>query len=185
MSIHDPAERSWSIGTGSETQTQPQLWRNAVMQAQLDNQVNNPATTFSHAAGAVRRALLAHGRSILYWVVSAPVLLETAAGAQWDLAQTPYVREVMQQLGYPLYLLTIMGVAKVLALAALLAPRLVRLKEWAYAGIFFVYIGAAASHYAVKDPTPKVVVPAIFALITLASWALRPASRRDLAPARR
>jgi uncharacterized membrane protein YphA (DoxX/SURF4 family) len=147
--------------------------------------INSPGTTAAHAAAAIWRGILAHRRSIAYWVVSAPVMLETAAGAQWDLARTPYVREVMQHLGYPLYLLTIMGVAKVLALAALLLPRLPRLKEWAYAGLFFVYAGAASSHFAVNDAAAKVVVPAIFAGITLASWALRPNSRRDLAPARR
>jgi DoxX-like family len=144
------------------------------MQARL----NHPSTIVAGTAATAWRAIIAHRRSIAYWLVSAPVLLETAAGAQWDLAQTPYVREVMQHLGYPLYFLTIMGVAKVLALAALLAPRFVRLKEWAYAGLFFVYVGAASSHFAAHDPPALVVVPAVFAAITLASWALRPPSRR-------
>jgi hypothetical protein len=85
-------------------------------------------------------------------------------------------------LGDPLYLLTIMGVAKVLAVAALLPPGLPRLKEWAYAGIVFVYLGAACSHFAVGDPVDKVMVPTVFAMTALLSWATRPPARRDAAP---
>jgi DoxX-like family len=89
---------------------------------------------------------------------------------------------VMAHLGYLLYFLTIMGVAKVLAVAALLVPRFPRLKEWAYAGLLFVYVGAACSHFAVGDAAAAIVTPLIFAVITLASWALRPPARRDPAP---
>ena len=67
-------------------------------------------------------------------------------------------------------------------MAALLAPGLPRLKEWAYAGIVFVYLGAACSHFAVGDPTDKVVVPTMFAVVALLSWATRPPTRRDPAP---
>jgi DoxX-like family len=76
----------------------------------------------------------------------------------------------------------IMGTAKLLAIMTLLAPRLPRLKEWAYAGLFFVYVGAAASHAAVGDPVSVLVTPLVFAVITLASWALRPPARRDPEP---
>ena len=120
-------------------------------------------------------------RGIVHWL-SAPVLLETIVGAQWDLGRTPYVSDTLMHLGYPLYLLTIMGVAKVLAVVALLAPGLPRLKEWAYAGVVFVYLGAASSHFAVGDPTDQVVVPTMFAVVALLSWATRPPARRDPAP---
>ena len=120
-------------------------------------------------------------RGIVYWLISAPVLAETIVGAQWDLTRTPYVSDTLAHPGYPLYLLTIMGVAKVLAVAALLAPGLPTLKE-AYAGIVFVYLGAASSHFAVGDPVDKVVVPTIFAIIALLSWAMRPPARRDPSP---
>src|SRR5260370_308524 len=62
-------------------------------------------------------------RTIIYWVVSAPVLLETAVGAEWDFARIPFVREIFAHLGYPLYLLTILGIAKVLAVIGLVTPR--------------------------------------------------------------
>jgi uncharacterized membrane protein YphA (DoxX/SURF4 family) len=94
----------------------------------------------------------------------------------------PYVRETFAHLGYPLYFAPIMGVAKGLAVVALLVPRFPRLKEWAYAGVFFVYAGAAASHFAVGDPAGKVLTPMGLVAITLLSWALRPSARRDPVP---
>jgi len=117
-------------------------------------------------------------RVILYWVASLPILTESVVGAGWDLFRTGYVVDTFHHLGYPLYFLTIMGIAKLLAVAAILAPRLPRLKEWAYAGLFFVYIGASASHFAAGDGASAFIGPAVFGAITMGSWALRPASRR-------
>ena len=59
----------------------------------------------------------------------------------------------------------------------MLAPRLPRLKEWAYAGIFFNMTGAAVSHAVSGDATWHVIVTASLALLAIASWALRPQSR--------
>jgi hypothetical protein len=53
-----------------------------------------------------------------------------------------------------------------------------RLKEWAYAGIFFNMMGATISHVACNDDAWIIVVTVSIATITLASWALRPQSRR-------
>ena len=85
--------------------------------------------------------------------MSAPVLLETAVGAEWDLARIQYVREIFAHLGYPLYLLTILGIAKVLAVIGLVTPRARRVREWTYAGMFFVYAGAA------RRTTPSATTP--------------------------
>jgi uncharacterized membrane protein YphA (DoxX/SURF4 family) len=118
-------------------------------------------------------------RTIIYWAVSAPVLLETAVGAEWDLARIPFVREIFAHLGYPLYLLTILGIAKLLAVIGLVTPRARRVKEWAYAGLFFVYAGAACSHYAIGDGADKIGMPLAFAALTLVSSALWGRSRHD------
>ena len=118
-------------------------------------------------------------RTIIYWAVSAPVLLETAVGAEWDLARIPFVREIFAHLGYPLYLLTILGIAKVLAVIGLVTPRARRVKEWAYAGVFFVYAGAACSHYAVGDGADKIGMPLAFAALTLVSSTLWGRSRHE------
>ena len=58
----------------------------------------------------------------------------------------------------------------------LVVPGLLRLKEWAYAGIVFELSGAAASH-ALSGHANDMVAPAVFAGLALASWVLRPPSR--------
>ncbi len=84
----------------------------------------------------------------------------------------------MTHLGYPVYFTTILGVWKVLGGIVVLAPRLARLKEWAYAGMLFDLTGATASHAAVGDPVAKIVTPLVILGIVMASWSLRPESRR-------
>jgi uncharacterized membrane protein YphA (DoxX/SURF4 family) len=123
---------------------------------------------------------------IVYWAATSVIAFELLAGGVTDLvhggtdvvAGEPVV-EVLAHLGYPAYLLTILGLWKLLGGIVLLAPRFPRLKEWAYAGAFFVYTGAAASGVVRgwDDPGTLIWGPLIFAVITLASWALRPQSR--------
>src|SRR5262245_13630669 len=79
-------------------------------------------------------------KAIAYWATTTLIALETLAGGVTDLAQGrsmrvsgPSVAEVVTQLGYPLYILVILGVWKLLGAITLLAPRFPRLKEWAYA----------------------------------------------------
>jgi hypothetical protein len=117
-------------------------------------------------------------RSIAYWTFTLLVAAEMVAGSMWDLLRIEYVRVVLTHLGYPLYLLLILGVWKLPCAVAMLVPRFPRLKEWAYAGAFFNYSGAAASHLSVGDGADKWSAPLIFAAVTLASWALRPPDRR-------
>ena len=117
-------------------------------------------------------------RSIAYWLFTIVTAFELAAGALWDLLHIEYVRVVLLHLGYPLYLLIILGVWRIPGALALLVPRFPRLKEWAYAGAFFDFTGAAASHFLVGDRAGQWAPPLVFATFTLLSWALRPASRR-------
>jgi DoxX-like family len=117
-------------------------------------------------------------RSIAYWLFTVVVAFELAAGALWDLLRIEFVRVVLLHLGYPLYLLIILGVWRIPGALVLLVPRFPRVKEWAYAGAFFDYTGAAASHFLVGDRAAQWAAPLIFAAFTLVSWALRPASRR-------
>jgi uncharacterized membrane protein YphA (DoxX/SURF4 family) len=84
----------------------------------------------------------------------------------------------MTDLGYPGYVALILGVWKLLGGVVVLAPGLPRLKEWAYAGMIFDLTGAAASHAANGDSAANIATPLIIAGIVMASWALRPASRR-------
>jgi O-antigen ligase len=121
-------------------------------------------------------------QKVIYWLVSAPVLLETAAGIQWDFARNPTVVQALGTLGFPDYFADVLGAAKCLALSALLVPGFARLKEWAYAGLTFVYFGAAACHLLVGDTAGAILTPFVLGVLGLASWALRPPSRRDPRP---
>jgi uncharacterized membrane protein YphA (DoxX/SURF4 family) len=112
-----------------------------------------------------------------YWVTTGLFAATFLTSGVAELAAPPAVVASMRTLGYPLYILTILGVWKVLGAAALLAPRLPRLKEWAYAGIFFDLTGAAASHAFSGDPPGKIATPVVLLLLAAASWALRPPSR--------
>lgn len=116
-------------------------------------------------------------RPIAYWVATGLIVLETAAGAEWDLARNDFVRQVFAHLGYPLYLLTILGIWKLPAAIVLVIPRFGRAKEWAYIGLFLVYTGAAASHF-MRGDISQPWDPLILALLTIASWTLRPGSRK-------
>ena len=123
-------------------------------------------------------------KEIGYWVITIIVALELLVGGVADLIHGPILlfagdpaALVDAQLGYPLYLGTILGVWKLLGAIALLAPRFPRLKEWAYAGIFFEMTGAAASWAARGGGLGDLIWPLAFAVLTLASWALRPPGR--------
>jgi uncharacterized membrane protein YphA (DoxX/SURF4 family) len=120
-------------------------------------------------------------RPIVYWVATGIIVLETAAGSEWDLVRNGVVRDVFAHLGYPLYLLTILGIWKLPAAIVLVIPRFGRVKEWAYAGLFFVYTGASASHF-IRGDRSEPWGPLLFALLTVMSWALRPESRKWTAP---
>lgn len=109
-------------------------------------------------------------RKVIYVASTAILVLEILAGGIMDLAHFNYVLEEVRGLGYPPYLLYIVGGWKVLAAAALLWPRVPRLREWAYAGVFFEMSGAVASHVFVGDAAGKLAAPLAFTLVTLVSW---------------
>ena len=121
-------------------------------------------------------------RSSVYWTVTAIVVSECVIGGSMDLFRLAPFYPTMIELGYPSYLATMLGIAKLLAAAALLAPRLPRLKEWAYAGILINMTGAAASQVAMGQSVGTLLAPVAFAGLALLSWALRPPARRLEAP---
>ncbi|QIS14593.1 DoxX family protein [Nocardia arthritidis] len=123
---------------------------------------------------------------LAYLGATGVLLAESTVGSYWDLARISYVRDVFERLEYPVYLATILGVAKAAAVAAIVTPGFPKAEEWAYAGLTFVYAGAAASHIAVRDEPKAWLGPLGFAGLSLVSWALRPASgrRNPLVPIR-
>lgn len=70
-----------------------------------------------------------------------------------DIISAPFAVEGMAQLGYPVYFVPFIGVAKLLGVIAILIPGYPRIKEWAYAGLVFDLIGATYSIIAVGKPT--------------------------------
>jgi len=122
-------------------------------------------------------------RAIAYWVFTIFIAWEMTLGAYWDLFQMPYVRNVFTHLHLPSYFLIIMGIWKLPCAVVLLIPGVPRMKEWAYAGAFFTYSGAAVLHLSVGDSVGGWAGPVLYALFTVASWLLRPSSRRLMATA--
>jgi uncharacterized membrane protein YphA (DoxX/SURF4 family) len=116
-------------------------------------------------------------RSAAYWTSTTLIALAfLSAGAAYLFRVEEPLRGVVE-LDYPAYVLTILGIWKVLGGIAILVPRLPRLKEWAYAGMTFNLTGAAFSHATMGHPALKVIVPLVLLGIAAVSWALRPASR--------
>jgi hypothetical protein len=118
-------------------------------------------------------------KNITYWTTTILVAFFIGSGG---VAQMAFLRgnAATQLLGYPLYFFHILGFWKVLGAIAILVPRYPRLKEWAYAGIFFDLTGAAASNAAVGGYGAygfHIIAPLILVALTMVSWALRPQSR--------
>ncbi|MCU0451462.1 MAG: DoxX family protein [Bernardetiaceae bacterium] len=108
---------------------------------------------------------------IIYWIATGLVCVPLLAGVVFDLLKSPEVMAGMTHLGYPEYLATILGVAKLLAVVALLYPGFPRLKEWAYAGVAIDFIGAGLSHLATGDPINNVVTPfVLFGVLMVSYW---------------
>jgi hypothetical protein len=105
------------------------------------------------------------------------VAAELAVGGVWDLLRIGYVRDVVEHLGYPTYLLTIMGAWKLPGAIALLVSRFGRLQEWVYAGAIINYASAAASHVIVGDGLAATVAPVALLILTIASWLLKPTAQ--------
>src|SRR5262245_44939926 len=116
-------------------------------------------------------------KSIAYWTTTGMVVFAMLSGGIAELAHRPETIDGMKQLGYPVYFVMILGFWKLLGSLALVMPGVPRVKEWAYAGIFFNMTGAAVSHVVCHDAAWHVAVTLGLAALTVASSQLRPASR--------
>ena len=122
-------------------------------------------------------------KNTAYWLTTVLGPASFVIGGTLSLMGGDQVVTTLQHLGYPAYFGMILGVWKLLGAIVIAAPGFPRLKEWAYAGFVFDLTAAAFSHASVGDSTGDIVGPVVFLGLVLASWALRPASRRLASPA--
>jgi uncharacterized membrane protein len=116
---------------------------------------------------------------IIYWVATALLAVGMLGSGLAQIAHSKDMVNLVVPLGYPAYLLYIIGVWKVLGVIAILVPRFKLLKEWAYAGLFFVMTGALISHLAIGDHDAKALLGPLFQTVfIILSWYYRPADRK-------
>jgi hypothetical protein len=120
---------------------------------------------------------------MIYWIATVWLSLGMVSTGIVQLIGMDDEAANFQQLGYPLYLMTLIGVWKMLGVIAVLVPKFPLVKEWAYAGFFFCMSGAVISHIAVGDAFGKIAPPLLLLVLTVVSWYFRPADRKTAAHA--
>jgi uncharacterized membrane protein YphA (DoxX/SURF4 family) len=123
-------------------------------------------------------------KTLAFWATTIFGPTSFVIGGVLHLTQSDQVAVTLGHLGYPLYFAALLGIWKLAGAVVITLPALPRLKEWAYAGFFFDLTAAAYSRAAVGDGAADIAAPLVFLALVLASWALRPESRR-LVSARR
>ena len=116
--------------------------------------------------------------TVAYWISTALFALAMSGSASMNLMRTPELLAAMARLGFPAWFPIWLGAWKLAGVLVLLAPGLPRLKEWATAGFTISLTSAAAAHLFTGDPWTDAIAPLVMLSLGLASWALRPPSRR-------
>ena len=109
-------------------------------------------------------------RKIIYWIATiwlALGMLATGSGQLFKMKNGQGGADMITHLGYPVYLLTILGIWKILGTIAVLIP-----------GFFFIMSGAIFSHIAVSDPVTELLPSLLLLILTVVSWYFRPANRK-------
>jgi hypothetical protein len=121
---------------------------------------------------------------IIYWIATIWLALGMVATGAVQLFKGKEGQggvDMITHLGYPVYLLTILGTWKILGVAAVLIPKFPLLKEWAYAGFLFIMTGAIFSHIATGDSVTEIWPSLLLLILTVVSWYFRPANRKIVA----
>lgn len=115
---------------------------------------------------------------IIYWIATSWLALGMLSTGIVQLLKTNQEVDNITQLGYPSYLLTILGVWKILGVIAVLIPGFLLLKEWAYAGFFFAMSGATCSRIVSGDSVNELLPSLLLLILTVVSWYFRPRERK-------
>lgn len=118
------------------------------------------------------------GKLVGYWILTALIVFSQGASGVMDLTGAEQIVTAVTDLGYPAYVLMILGVWKLLGVITLAVPGHPKLKEWAYAGFFFDFTGAAASHALHGDGVAMIAPPLVLCAVLFGSYKLRASSRR-------
>ena len=118
---------------------------------------------------------------IIYWIATSWLALGMVSTGVVQLLKTKDGQGgvgMITHLGYPVYLLTILGAWKILGVIAVLIPKFPLLKEWAYAGFFFVMTGAIFSHLAMNDSVKEMLPGLLLLILVIISWYFRPPDKK-------
>lgn len=118
------------------------------------------------------------GKLIAYWIITVLVAANYLFAGVSYISRNEQVQGMSKVLGYPIYFIVMLGVWKILGGLAILAPKTPVIKEWAYAGMLINLVGASVSCGVMGLGLSGVLFPVIMLVFVIASWALRPASRR-------
>jgi uncharacterized membrane protein YphA (DoxX/SURF4 family) len=118
---------------------------------------------------------------IIYWIATSWLALGMVSTGVVQLLKTKDGQGgvgMITHLGYPVYLLTILGAWKILGVIAVVIPKFPLLKEWAYAGFFFVMTGAIFSHLAMNDSVKEMLPGLLLLILVIISWYFRPPDKK-------
>ena len=115
---------------------------------------------------------------IIYWTATALLSCGMLGSGISQLLHLKDMDALITHTGYPLYVMNIIGVWKILGVIAILIPKFKLLKEWAYAGFFFLMTGALFSHLAIGDSGNAIYGPFFQTVFIILSWYFRPADRK-------
>jgi hypothetical protein len=115
---------------------------------------------------------------IIYWIATIWLSLGMLSTGIVQIIKMEEEVTRLSALGYSEYFLTILGVWKFLGVVAILVPKFPLLKEWAYAGFFFIMSGALFSHAANGSEASEFFGPSLLLVLTVVSWYFRPAERK-------
>jgi len=119
---------------------------------------------------------------IIYWIATIWLSLGMLSTGVIQLLKLkgdgPGSLDSMTQLGYPAYFVTILGICKILGVVVLLIPKFPLLKEWAYAGFFFMMSGAIFTHIAAGNSMSEIFPSLLLLILVAISWYFRPTDRK-------
>jgi hypothetical protein len=104
----------------------------------------------------------------IYWAGVILTSLWFGTSGVCELTKNPLVWDITLQLGYPAHFIYILGVAKISGVLVLLTPnKLLKLKEWVFAGIFFDITFAFFSKLSVLGFAATVDAIIAFAMVSV------------------